>query len=56
MISSQPKKSMETTVAATARPIAMTPSTTSAMPKARNQPQLWMISAGTRMSSAWISV
>src|SRR5262245_39235843 len=54
--SSQPKNSMETTVAATARAIATTPISTRAMPKARNQPQLWTISAGTRISKAWISV
>ena len=33
-------------VAVTARPMAKTPSTTSAMPKARNHPQYWMMSFG----------
>jgi hypothetical protein len=48
--SSHPKNSMETTVAATARTIARIPSSAKPMPKARNQPQLWMISAGIRTS------
>ena len=54
--SSHPKNNMETTVAATARTIARTPSSSKAMPKARNQPQLLMISAGIRTSKAWISL
>src|SRR5215468_9684606 len=53
---SQPKISMETTVAATDRTIARIPSNTRPMPKARNQPQLWEISAGIRISRAGISV
>src|SRR5262245_66424860 len=54
--SSHPKNSMETTVAATARPIATNPSSTKPTPKARNQPQLRMISAGIRTSRDWISL
>src|SRR5262249_49772242 len=51
-----PKNSIETTVAATERAIAKHPRTTRPMPKARNQPQLWTISAGIRTSRLWTSI